>query len=153
MTWDFSNNLNWDLVIRDTYRGQQSATVPPSYSPIPPKLISLDSKVLLIGARNDKAKDTWYTAGWVSPRLNFSPSSTSQFGGLVQGYSRYKLSLNRLNLVRFDSFNLTPYAIELNIAKWHTEMLVEIWKYSGNEDDVSTVLERIEGKVDTQFGQ
>ena len=153
MAWEFSNNLNWDLILRETYIGQSIPTTPPTYLPIPPKLISLDAKVVLIGTRNDKAKSSWYTAGWVSPRLNFSPSSTSQFGGLVQGESRRRLSLNRLNLVRFENFDLNPYAIELNIARWHSEMLVEIWKYSGNQDDINTVLERIEGKIDTQYGQ
>ena len=151
--WDFSNNLNWDLVIRQTYTGQPVSTVPPSYLPIPPKLISLDAKVLLIGTRNDKAKSSWYTAGWVSSRLDFSPSSTSQFSGLVQGSSRYRLALNKLNLVRFENFDLSPYVIEVNIAKWHTEMLIEIWKYSGNADDIDTVLARIESKVDMHSGQ
>lgn len=65
MTWDFSNNLNWDLVLRQSYTGQQIPTNPPTYLPIPPKLISLDTQIMLIGTRNDKAKSSWYTAGWV----------------------------------------------------------------------------------------
>lgn len=153
MAWDFSNNLNWDLVLRQSYAGQQISTTPPTYLPIPPKLVSLDARILLIGTRNDKAKSSWYTAGWVSSRFNFSPSSTSNFGGLVQGDCRHRLTLNRLNLVRFDNFNLNPYVIEVSIAKWHTEMFLEIWKYSGNEDDINTVLDRIEQSINTTAGQ
>lgn len=151
--WDFGNNLNWDLVLRQNYLAVPIATVPLTYSPIPPKLISVDTNVLLIGTRNTQAKPTWFTAGWVVPRLNFSPSSTSEFTGLVQGYSRYKLSLNKLNLVRFENFDLIPYAIEISIAKWHKEMLLEIWKYSGQSDDLEAQLDRIEEEIMAVTGQ
>lgn len=147
MTWDLDNHSNWSLVLNQTYRAVQTSTVPPKSLPIPPKLISVTSKILLIGTRNVLAKDTWFTAGWVSPRLNFSPSTTTDFPGLIQGNGRHRLSLNKLNLVRFYNYNLTPFVIELSIARWHTEMFVEIWEYSGALDDIEAQLDRIEQQL------
>jgi hypothetical protein len=123
---------------------RQVSTVPPKYLPIPPKLIGVSRKILLVGCRNNTAKETWYTAGWVSPRLNFIPSNSTDFSGLIQGSGRHRLSLNKLNLVRFYNYDLSPYAIELSIARWHTEVYVEIYQYTGAMEDLDTQLDRIE---------
>lgn len=147
MTWDLGNQSNWSLALSQTYRAAQTSTVPPKFLPISPKLISVNSRILLVGTRNIAAKDTWFTAGWVSPRLNFSPSNSTDFPGLVQGHDRHRLSLNKLNFVRFYNYDMKPYAIELNIARWHSEMFVEVWEYTGIIDDIESHLDRIEQQI------
>lgn len=153
MAWDFSNNLNWDLLKRQTYYAQVVKTDREEVIPIPPITVLVDSHTLLIGCQNSSAKSSWYLAGYASSKLLFSPSSTSEFTAAVQAYSGIKLGLNRLNLVRFKNFDLLPYLLEVKLARWHKEMLVEIWKYSGTSDTVEDSLMRIEEKLDTQFGQ
>lgn len=153
MTWDFSNNLNWDLVRRQTYYAQLITADGNQFSPIPPITIPVDSYLLLIGCQNPNAKSSWYLAGYASNRLLFSPSSTSEFTAAVQSYSGVRLGLNRLNLVKFKDFDLLPHLLEIKLASWHKEMLIEVWKYSGTTDNIEGSLARIEQKIDTQFGQ
>lgn len=145
--WEFDNNLNWDLVIRQVYYAtldSQERVI----AGVPPIFVEVNSRVLLIGARNNLAPVHWYFAGSVAPRINFSPSSTSQFGGLVQnGYSR-KLALNKLNLTVIPEYNIYPLFLELRFAKWHAQMLLEIWQYSGAMGDLHADLARIESKID-----
>lgn len=145
--WEFDNNLNWDLVIRQVYY----ATLDNSdkvIAPIPSIFVSATSRVLLVGARNNLAPSKWYLAGSVAPRINFSPSSTSQFGGLVQnGYAR-KIALNKLNLLVIPEYNIYPLFLEVRFAKWHAQMLLEIWQYSGAMGDLTSELNRLESKLD-----
>lgn len=146
--WDFGNNLNWNLALRQTYLAQPHPELLNEHLPIPAITLSIDSHVLLIGASSSKAKPNWYLAGRASSRLLFSPSSTSDFLATVQSSSRYKIGLNRLNLIRFTDYDLTPYLLEIQIASWHQDMYLEVWKYSGDLGDVQTSLTRIEGKID-----
>lgn len=155
--WDLGNSSNWELVSKQTYIAPTVQTTPSKHLPIPTKLIGVNRNVLLIGTRNEKAKPTWFTAGWASPRLNFSPSSSSEFRGLVQGHPRVKLSLNKLNLIKFKTFDLSDYAIEISIAKWHQEMFVEIWQYNGTVDDIDNLdisgVETRLDKIDTNLDE
>jgi hypothetical protein len=147
VTWEFTNNLNWDLVLRNTYNAQPITVDGSQFSPIPAITVLVDSKVLLIGARNDLAKPNWYFAGSVSARLLFSPSSTSEFLSIVES-SRRGLGLNRLNLLRFNDYDTSNYLLEINLARWHKRMFLEIWKYSGAMGDLESDLSRIESKID-----
>lgn len=153
MTWDFSNSLNWDLVQRNNYFAQSITSDGSQFSPIPSITVLVDSYILLIGCSNPQAKPSWYLAGYASNRLLFSPSSTSEFTAAVQSYPRVKLGLNRLTLVRFTNFNLLPCLLEINIMKWHKQMFLEVWKYSGSTDEIEATLARIEDKIDTAYAQ
>lgn len=148
MPWDFGNNLNWDSVLRDTFHAQALPTDPTKFLPISSKIINVDASVLLIGGFNGEAKSTWFTAGWVSPRLDFSPSSTSALRAAVQAYPRVRFGLNKLTLLKFNDFDLGNYFLEVDIAPWHQRMLLEIWKYSGSMGDLESGLTRIETKID-----
>lgn len=154
MSWEFTNNLNWDLVHRNTYSAQPATADGEQFIPIPAITVPVDSNILIIGARNSFAKPSWYLAGSVSARLLFSPSYVSQFTASVEA-SRKKLQLNKLNLIRFSDYDITNYSLEINISKWHKQMFIEIWKYSGTMGDVETTVEqvkdtteRIEYKID-----
>lgn len=132
---DVGNSLNWDLALRNTYLAKTSALSTKSrfspYLPIPAITLVLDSYILAIGAKSSMAKSHWYLAANVTPRLLFSPSSTSDFISAVQSDQQQKIPLNQLTLVRFTDFGLTPYLLEIKIPPWHREMYLEVWKYSG----------------------
>lgn len=151
--WEFGNNLNWDLVLRRTYYAKPITEDFKSFIPIPTITATVDSHILLIGAKNPQAKPSWFLAGYAGSRLLFSPSSTSEFTAAVQSYPRVKLGLDRLTLVKFTNFDLLPYLLEINVARWHKEMFLEVWKYSGKVDDVDATVARIEEKLDTTSGQ
>lgn len=146
--WGIGNKLSWDLVLRKSYYARSLSDNPNKFSPIPTITFAVDSHILLIGARNSQAKSNWFLAGHVSNRLLFSPSSTSDFIAAVQSGSAIKIGLNRLTLVKFTDFNLLPYLLEIDIARWHKEMFLEVWKYSGTPDSVEASLTRIEAKID-----
>lgn len=151
--WEFGNNLNWDLVLRRTYYAKPITEDFKSFVPISTITATVDSHILLIGAKNPQAKPNWFLAGYAGSRLLFSPSSTSEFTAAVQSYPRVRLGLDRLTLVKFTNFDLLPYLLEINVARWHKEMLLEVWKYSGKVDDVESAVARIEEKLDTTSGQ
>lgn len=130
---DFSNDLNWDLVLRQSYFTQLNPAYPKGFIPIPAITLSLDSHTLVIGAKSSKARVSWYLAAYVIPKLLFSPSSTSNFVGAVQTQERQRIKLDTLNLIKFTDFGLSPYLLEISIAPWHQEIDLEVWKYLGNE--------------------
>ena len=45
-------------------------------------------------------------------------------------------------------YNIYPLFLELRFAKWHEQMLLEIWQYSGEMGDLQADLVRIESKID-----
>lgn len=146
--WQFGDSLNWDLVLRNSYYAKPLGGDSKKFLPIPTITVAVDRYTLLIGARNSQASPNWFLAGYVSNRLLFSPSSTSQFMAVVQSCPSVRLRLNQLTLVRFPDFNLIPYLLEINVARWHKEMFLEVWKYSGQVNDIEASLARIETKLD-----
>lgn len=128
---DFGNNLNWDLALRTNYSASPAPNEARGYFPIPPKTILLDRYILAIGASSVKAKPNWRLAGFVSPRLLFSPSSTSEYIALVQSEKEQAILLNQLTLVRFTDFGVTPYVMQISIPSWLQQLSLEIWKYQG----------------------
>lgn len=128
---DFGNNLNWDLALRTTYSARPAPNEASGYFPIPPKTILLDRYILAIGASSSLAKPNWRLAGFVSPRLLFSPSSTSEYIALVQSEKEQAILLNQLTLVRFTDFGVTPYVMQISIPSWLQQLSLEIWKYQG----------------------
>ncbi len=130
---DFGNNLNWDLTLRATYSASPAPNEARGYFPIPPKTILLDRYVLAIGASSSVAKPNWRLAGFVSPRLLFSPSSTSEYVAAVQSEKGQAILLNQLTLIRFTDFGITPYLLEISIPHWFSQLSLEIWRYQGTD--------------------
>ncbi len=154
--WEFDGNLNWDLVLRQSYYALPVAEMKNKHYPIPPVFTLCDSQTLVIGARSVNAKFHWTYAGIVKQKLLFSPSSTSIFGSPVTSPEIQRISLKELSLVRFRNYNLNPYLLEFRAAKWHTDITLEIWKYSGNEaseeayfNDLADSLANDENKIDS----
>jgi hypothetical protein len=147
-----NSRLNWDLVQRKTYRArklpQKSNRGKDMYAPIPNIQIGVNAPVLIVALKNRQAKPEWWFGGEAYQNLLVTPSSTSVFP--LPGVETHKLPL-RLNsptLIRFPDYKLYPYALEIRVAKWHLEMLVEVWKYSGDEFEPTTImLEEINKKI------
>ena len=127
---NFGNSLNWDLVLKRSYFAQVISNEPKEFLPIPSITVSVDSFTLLIGASSNSSKPTWRLAAFVSPRLLFSPSSTSEYLAAVQSERAQAVLLNRLNLIQFTDFGLSPYLVEISIPRWYRDIELEIWKYT-----------------------
>jgi hypothetical protein len=126
-----NDSLNWDLVRRQTYTAIPGPET--SYFPIPPITVICESHLMMFGFRNDEAKKTWWLAATVSQRLLTLPSSTSEFLASVEAFNQ-RCGLRQLTLIKFPNWGLLPFLAEINIPKWHKQMYVEVWKYSGDED-------------------
>lgn len=144
-----NDSLNWDLVRRQTYNAVSGPET--SYFPIPPISIVCDSHLMMFGFRNDEAKPTWRFAARVHMKLLTLPSSTSEFLASVEAFSQ-GCNLRELTLIQFPNLGLLPFLAEINIAKWHKKMYIEVWKYSGDEIDITTqsleIIRRLESKID-----
>lgn len=140
-----NDKLNWDLVARRTYKSRK---LPKNQRvPIQAQVFIVDSPAIIIGCKNRLAKPSWWLAGNAYQKILTSLSSTSQFIAGVEG-SRYKIRLDTLHLIRFPDWQLKPYMLEFKPAFWHDEMLVEVWKYSGDELDGDLArIQTIEQKV------
>ena len=106
----------------------------------------------MIGMKNKQAKPNWWLAGNVYQKILVEPSSTTEFLAQVDGF-REKVRLNTLHLFRLPNWQAQPYLIEIDFPKWHQQMKVELWEYSGDEEldgDTARVI-RIERKVDDIF--
>lgn len=142
--------LNWDLVRRQTYTANViSDNV---FIPISTIAIVAESHTMMVGFRNSQAKPTWRFAATLEMRLLTLPSSTSEFQASVSAFSK-GCKLNELTIIKFPNYGLLPFLVEIKVAKWHKEMFVEAWKYSGDEVDIATqsleILNRIELKINT----
>lgn len=130
-----NNPLNWELLQSQTYTAQIfSETL---FNPIPAIEVLADSRVLLFGFRNSLAPIKWRYAATVSMKLLGTPIFSPNFDTALLPYSR-SCKLNKLNLVKFPNYEINPFLVEINIAKWHKEMLIEIWQYMGEEIDQDT---------------
>ncbi|MBD2516859.1 hypothetical protein H6G93_17910 [Nostoc sp. FACHB-973] len=148
-----NDSLNWDLVQRQTYIATPGPET--SYIPIPPISIICDSYLMMFGFRNDEAKSNWRFAARVHMKLLTLPSSTSEFMASVNAFSQ-GCGLRELTLIKFPNLGLLPFVAEIIIPKWHRQMYVEAWKYSGDEVDANTQslgfiqsqLNQVESKID-----
>lgn len=141
--------LNWDLVKRQTYNA--TMITENSYIPIPPISIVAESHLMMFGFRNDLGKSTWRYAATVEMKLLTLPSSTSEFMASVAAFKQ-GCNLRELTLVKFPNYGMLPFLVEIRVPKWHKQMFLEAWRYSGDEIDIPSqsleILNRIESKID-----
>jgi|ERR671933_1828864 hypothetical protein len=142
---DFGENLNWDLLRRGTYQGIQTDSN--GYKPIPEIALLLPSPIALVGCKSDMALPWWWLGCRASVLLRISPSSTSEYMGLVEIY-RQNCRLNNLTLLRFPEYQPKPYVLSLSVPKWLSNLSIEVWYYSGIiSDSYQQSLDRIESRL------
>ena len=144
---DLTENLNWDLLRRATYQGIKSQIHTSGYTPIPEIALLLPSSIALVGCKSEGALPWWWLGCRASVSLQISPSSTSEYFGIVEIY-RKNCRLNNLTLLRFPEYQPKPYVLALSVPKWLSNLSIEVWYYSGsNSDSYQQSLDRIESKL------
>lgn len=143
---DCSNPNYWLEVYETTLMAQ--SIVPGYHSPIPQHQIpvSFDRHTLAVGASSSKTKPTWNLGFWLSMVINIA--------GVGNANAIQKPIPLGLTLVRFPA--LSPqFKLKAKIPKWHEEMSIKIWAYTGTETDILDLLEetqtsliQIESKID-----
>jgi hypothetical protein len=150
---ELDDSLHWDLVARRSDQANQRESG--GYDPIPPFTLTATSNILLAGCQNSKAYYNWYTGAYLNVALFNSPSSTSEFLALMEVAS-VRVPLNRLRLIQLPRYTSGQIALIFTPPRWHTELLTEVWQYSGPESttveqalaELQTTANRIEIKVD-----
>ena len=138
---DLTENLEWNLVRRETLEARQGQTrryIPAIQDPI-------ESFVVAIGLKNPLAPVHWTLGGWASQRLLVLPSSTTTFTPVMQT-ERQTLQLNIFNLFVAPKFT-TPWLLWIDFPYWHERMFIEIWRHDGRDIDELTRLDELETQL------
>ena len=155
--WDLTTRINWAVILQDRRIAVRvaDANLPANkyrYKPIPPIFATPSTNTLLIGTFSETAKPSWFLGATASQYLYVSPSSSIEFTTGVQTDHIVKLGLNRLTLVEFKNYDVSPYLLKLDIPYWLEDVYVEVWQYGGsdntNSDDIILRLNSIESKID-----
>lgn len=158
--WDLTTQSNWSLLLTEQRRVVYKNNTSPAndkykYTPIPPIYATPHSHIILIGVRSNSARLHWFLGARVSQFLYISHSNNFNYTSGVQALDIKKVGLNRLTLVEFKNYNITPYVLELDIPYWLEDIYVEVWEYNGtvgatqefNIEEIQQMLQRIENKI------
>lgn len=144
---DLGNILNWDLLHRQKYLAQ--ATPSGGFIPLSRVNVICSSNIIAAGAINTKGKRHWTLGAWLYPALLISPSDSSDFTAAMD-FERYAVPLGRLKLIQMPKYQPQPYLLEFQIPRWHEELYLEVWYYSGEESTtVEEALKDTNTKLDT----
>ncbi|MGL4620701.1 hypothetical protein [Chroococcidiopsis sp.] len=157
---ELTPSTNWQRVGASRYLAEIISNTPQEieYKPIPPIYFTVESNFLLIGVQSDSAKPYWYLGANVSQYLYIAPDlGDANFPGGVQSSDQKKLGLNRLTLVNFQDYNISPYILLFEVPYWLRDLYIEVWQHIGGSSDsvqdalidVKQRLERIEYKIDS----
>lgn len=164
--WDLATQGNWNLILAETRIAERQPTNIRrdsiyEYYPIQPIYSTPNSHTLLIGTQSNSAQPYWFLGARASQFLYVSPSMTSAFISGVQASETKKIGLNRLTLVEFKNYDVSPYTLQLDIPYWLEDIYVEVWEYLGTEEndnyqaqlaDIQDSLNRIEANSGTNTG-
>ena len=143
-----SDRLNWDLVGRANYITAASATNPDTHVPIPTQQMICDRPIILVGCNSVSALPHWRLGCWISQRLIFTVSNTSEYLPLIKTRSSFPCELNTLSLISFPDYQISPYLLLIDIPRWLKDLSVEVWKYSGEPfDPIAIDLEAIKANL------
>lgn len=126
MTWDLSNNLNWEPIERG--RTIEAVRVGNSHIAIPTVVLSVNSRVIQVGVEAPNAKPWWTFGGWASQNLAVKPDVGSQFQAFTRTQSS-PIFLKQLTLIEFKDWESYPYFLKLDFAAHHTKIYFEVWEY------------------------
>lgn len=134
-------NLSYLQEVYETTLTAGSSPVPGYHVPIPRHLIpaTFTRHTLLVGASSSTAKPNW--------RMGFYLSMAIASGvGLAESDS-YKVPFG-LNIIRLPMLS-NEFKLKAYIPKWHQEMTMKIWQYTGPEADALDLLTQVKLKTDT----
>ena len=136
---DCSDSSYWQTVYETTLIAESITTG--YHSPIPQHQIPIvfDNHTLAVGASSSKTKPTWNLGFWLSMLVNLP--------GVGNATAVQKAIPLGLNLIRFPV--LTPeFKLKAKIPKWHEEMSMKFWIYTGPEADIADLLEKAQTSLD-----
>ena len=117
MSFDLSDPLEWNLVIRQDVLSINN-------QPIPPLPFIVESYEIVIGVKVPD-KPTWKWGGYLNQRLIALPSSTAQlFGNLVQVDS-WRLTCQIYQGIALDRDRPLPYSLQVTFPKYFRAATVE----------------------------
>lgn len=164
--WDLATRENWKLILTESRVAERKPNNPDParyeylYLAIPPIFATPSSHILLIGTYSRTAEPHWFLGARVTQYLYVSPSMNSNLISGVQTSEIKRVGLNRLTLVEFPNYNISPYAIQLEIPYWLEDIYVEVWEYEGyyldkNEqfEEIILRLDSIEEQLNKSAGQ
>lgn len=135
--YDINNSLNWDLSLRESLTAIDAG----GGLFMPSRSLVLSSPLVLVGCRSQSAKPNWVLGVRAIFSLMTSPSSTSEFMAQIE-FHRQNCWLGRLNLIKVPPLYPRPYLLTIQFPSWHKDMLLEIWRYSGIDEDMTEELVR-----------
>jgi hypothetical protein len=142
---DFRENLEWNLVARQSYQAPQNVQVSDR---LPARQFLIEnSHLLIIGTSSTSARSTWRTGGWAAQILPFLPSSTSVYVAAVQGQGKW-LRLGTLTLVEFPKI-MPTYLLEISFPYWLDNVSIEVWRYDGRDLDTFERLDQLEASINS----
>lgn len=148
---DLSNPAKWHLVY-EQYRIEQPP-FPPRFPRIEGFLLpfTFERYVFACSVSTEKYKDTWFTGGWFTQRVEASGTDFGRFEA-----QRIRVPLNRTQLMVLPKV-APQYQLYFDPGGWLIDFTLRIWEYTGEETSreedllqaVRVDLARVEFKVDT----
>jgi hypothetical protein len=125
---NLTDNSNWELIFNEQ-KLAPSAEFYPYYEPIQDFEVFCDAGAIAVGGYNSNAYYNWSLACWLNVTLPNSPSSSANLQDLQ--LSRYGVPLNRLAVYEINNLTPPPYTLLFQVPKWHRELYLEVWAYTG----------------------
>lgn len=129
---EFGDPSKWELIDQKTLVGESLGR---NRWGIPKQRYELEQPVCLIGIRNRFAPATWTLGGWASQMLRRSAVAEAELV-FVQN-RRCRLGTSLIIFPEVVSPENTACVLEISFPRWHTEVMLEVWKYIGR--DISMV--------------
>lgn len=136
---DCSNANYWQEAYTVDLVAAQS--VPGYFVPIPRHriLTTFNSHTLAVGASSFRTRPNWKLGFWLSMLVNLA--------GVGWAVAEEQAIPLGLKVIRFSAFS-PQFQLSANIPKWHEEMSIKIWEYSGPETDVLNLQQQTQLKLD-----
>lgn len=115
--------------------------------------ILLHNSLLAVYANNDAAKPGWFSAGYMTQKINLPLT----VGGQPTSYgASRRIVLNRTQIVPFLDVGVEDFAISFLCHRWHRKIQLVVWEYTGEVStqelvaiaSVNQQLDVIESKID-----
>lgn len=168
---DLQNVNQWRLILRSSYQVQHQS--PTKYTAIPDFFVEFSKPVVVAGGVSETAKAHWFLGAYITQYLDISPSESNRLRNFVKVGERQKIPLDQMAKLEFQDYGIYPYHAKVEIPYWIEDISLEIWEFHGQElikpsleylggllletrTNIETIdldLDRIEEKLDTNYGQ
>ncbi|MCC3473310.1 MAG: hypothetical protein JGK38_23935 [Microcoleus sp. PH2017_15_JOR_U_A] len=136
---NLESSENWEQRLAQSF-----VTTPENLLPEYAPNFEFNSNIIAVLVDNSEALDTWYSAGWISQRINLPFGSTA-----ASSVNATRLRLREKQLLIFPKLTAT-YKISVRFPRWFTQASITIWEYTSLQaENMENQLSEIQGKLDT----